>query len=249
MTSQPFFSIITCTYNSGKFVQQALDSVCQQTFQDYEHIIVDGNSTDNTKSLIEQYQKNYPDKVRILYQVPAGIAAAMNAGNQAAQGKMLSFLNSDDAYASNNVLDLVYKAFQQFPDKQWYLGDQDYIDETGKITEHATTPEYSYAWLKRTSYIPHQAAFLSKAVLDQVGGFANYKYGMDYDSWLKIGLQHSPIQTHDTVALFRRHQDSATTKSHRQALIELYQIRQKLPRTVWIQFKDFVNLIAGLLGY
>jgi len=94
----PFFSIITCTKNSAKFLNTCLESVKVQTFRDFEHIIVDGHSTDDSKQILAKYSIN------IISTLPRGIANAMNIGLGRAKGQYIYFLNSDDSFYDSSVL-------------------------------------------------------------------------------------------------------------------------------------------------
>lgn len=75
---KPFFTIITCTYNSAIFVENNIRSVKEQSYTDFEHIFIDGNSTDTTLDKIRKYQNKYPQKVMLYARAPKGISNAFN---------------------------------------------------------------------------------------------------------------------------------------------------------------------------
>lgn len=89
-------SIITINFNNSKGLVQTLDSVAQQTYNNYEHIIIDGASTDGSKSIIEQYKNKNPHVTYWVSEKDEGIYNAMNKGITHAQGQYLLFLNSGD---------------------------------------------------------------------------------------------------------------------------------------------------------
>ena len=101
----PIFSIITVSYNEVASIRQTLDSIVNQTFKDFELIVVDGGSTDGTKEIIAQYNGliswwcSEPDK---------GIYNAMNKGIAHATGKYVNFMNAGDSFFNNDVLQHVY---------------------------------------------------------------------------------------------------------------------------------------------
>ena len=97
-------SIITINFNNCKGLVQTLDSVAQQTYNNYEHIIIDGASTDGSKSIIEQYKNKNPHVTYWVSEKDEGIYNAMNKGITHAQGQYLLFLNSGD-YIEPNILE------------------------------------------------------------------------------------------------------------------------------------------------
>jgi glycosyltransferase involved in cell wall biosynthesis len=97
----PMFSVITPTYNCGAFVEQAIDSVLAQTFEDYEIIVLDDGSTDNTREILQRYSSQ--PKVRYLYQENRGLAAARNAAIRASNGRYLALLDADDLWTPEKL--------------------------------------------------------------------------------------------------------------------------------------------------
>lgn len=105
MSTKPFFSIITPTYNRVSFLEEMIASVAAQTFQNYEHIIVDDGSTDETEQLISGLKENHPQIVYIK-QENKGRSVARNVGIEAAKGEYVCFLDSDDAWLPQHLLNL-----------------------------------------------------------------------------------------------------------------------------------------------
>lgn len=95
--NKPLFSIITCTYNSQKFIKKNLESVKAQIFMDYEQIIIEGQSSDKTVEIVKSFQKNNP-KIKLFSYPAKGISDAFNKGIKHSKGKYLFFLNSDDSF-------------------------------------------------------------------------------------------------------------------------------------------------------
>ena len=96
-------SIITATYNSERTLRNTLDSVLRQDYHGYEHIIIDGGSTDNTLAIIREYEPRFAGHLRWISEPDHGIYDAMNKGIRMAKGEVVGILNSDDFYASNSV--------------------------------------------------------------------------------------------------------------------------------------------------
>ncbi len=98
----PFFSVITCTYNRAGLLPRAIDSLLGQDETDWELIIVDDGSTDNTKSIASQYAEELPG-IKYLCQEHCGLPSARNYGVKSAKGKFITFLDSDDEYKPNHL--------------------------------------------------------------------------------------------------------------------------------------------------
>lgn len=184
LTVTPFFSIITCTKNSAKFLNTCLDSVKAQTFRDFEHIIVDGESTDETLNIVSKYSKNF------LSTPPQGIANAMNMGLAKTKGKYIYFLNSDDSFYDASVLQKVHDYLVANKGFDWVFGN---IHETDGNKTIGYPPRLKIfqgkhpTMLKFYNYIPHQATFVLKSVFDKFGSFdENLKSMMDPEYWLRI---------------------------------------------------------------
>ncbi len=105
MSTSPFFSIITPTYNRASFLPEMIRSVSEQTFQDYEHIIVDDGSTDGTEELITRLMATHP-KIVYIKQQNKGRSAARNVGIDRAKGDYVCFLDSDDEWSSGYLSEL-----------------------------------------------------------------------------------------------------------------------------------------------
>ena len=120
---EPLISVIVVTYNRAHYLKDALDSIFRQTFKDYEVILVDDGSTDNTKEIVEQFKG-----IRYIYQEHGGISKARNTAIKAAKGKWIATLDSDDLWKEVKLQKqvdylethpdcrIVYAAFQNFTD-------------------------------------------------------------------------------------------------------------------------------------
>lgn len=106
-------SIITVTYNSSKTLKDTIESVLKQTYTNYEHIIVDGLSKDNTMEIVKEYEAKYNGKLKYISEKDSGLYDAMNKGIKMATGDIIGILNSDDMYAHENVLQEIVEKFKE----------------------------------------------------------------------------------------------------------------------------------------
>ncbi|WP_299130585.1 glycosyltransferase family 2 protein [uncultured Winogradskyella sp.] len=176
-------SIITINYNDAKGLQTTLESVKNQVWQDFEHVVIDGNSSDGSKTIIESY--NYKDLVWVS-EPDTGIYNAMNKGIAMAQGKYLLFLNSGDYLHNDQVLKNVNTYFDS--DISFLCGTM-YYENNNKRTkrEHPEVLSFSYLVSKTIS---HPSTFIIKSMFTKYGTYnESLKIASDWEFFLKcLGL-------------------------------------------------------------
>lgn len=101
-------SIIISNYNYEKYISEAIDSVLNQTYQNFELIIVDDGSVDNSRTIIEEYQEQYPNQIKALFKTNGGQASAFNAGFAIAKGEIIAFLDADDYWYPDKLETIAY---------------------------------------------------------------------------------------------------------------------------------------------
>ena len=189
------FSIITCTYNSAEYLQKNIDSVKNQTYQNFEHIFIDGFSSDATIEIIKKYQEEFPEKVKLFQFKPKGISDAMNRGAEESAGEYLIHLHSDDNFYANTVLQEVSDFIKIKDDPDWIYGKINVVEQNNESI--GTFPEkkilqlgknyFSNYLLKFFNFIPHQAVFIKKEIFEKFGFFDEVlSSSMDYDLWLRL---------------------------------------------------------------
>jgi glycosyltransferase involved in cell wall biosynthesis len=204
-------SVIIPTFQSGKFLATAIDSVISQTFFDYEIIIVDGGSTDNTLIIA----KSYGEKVTVVFQDGRGVSNARNIGIKASHGYLIAFLDSDDIWLPNKLLvqtqflekedascALIYSDASFFKD-QITLGNsfEEYPPHRGNIARN----------LVRSNFIPNSTILVRKSSLKEVGFFdESLHLCEDIDMWLRISEKFTVDYQNDVLAKIRRHEGSIT---------------------------------------
>lgn len=141
-------SVITCTWNSMATLRQTVDSVLAQKGADFEQIFVDGGSTDGTL----EYLRGLPHAPLILEGVSGGIAKAMNAGAEAAKGKYLCHLHSDDYFLHGEVLQRVSTHFNN-SHADWLFGRILYDRDGALMPEPFVVPDYSFQRLVNGNFI------------------------------------------------------------------------------------------------
>jgi glycosyltransferase involved in cell wall biosynthesis len=190
MTKNPFFSVITCTRNSVGFVSKNVTSVKSQEFKDYEHIFIDGLSTDGTLKFIKKYRLQNPKRVKLFLYPPLGVSTAFNKAIKKSSGEWIIFLNSDDSFYDKNVLKDVHNYLEKNSKIDWLYGKINVLyenDVMGKFPNKRIFETSDSNLLKFVNFIPHQAVFMKKEVFTKFGLFDEKLYSsMDYDLYLRI---------------------------------------------------------------
>lgn len=189
-------SIITVVYNNVDFVEDNLNSIHSQTFRDIEHIVIDGASTDGTS---EYLRGDHGYDINLVSEPDSGIYDAMNKGINLAQGEIIGILNSDDIYASDNVLENIVSLFEETNSKAVY-GDLEYVNPSLEKTVRSwKSGKYMPGIMQKGWMPPHPAFFVSKSVYESHGYFdTSYKISADYELMLrfiekyKISLNYLP---------------------------------------------------------
>jgi glycosyltransferase involved in cell wall biosynthesis len=175
-------SIITVCYNSAASIAHTIASVKNQCYNNIEHIIIDGKSTDNTISVIEKC--NYSGI--LISEKDNGIYDAMNKGLQMATGDIIGILNSDDFYADSNVIEDVVERFSASHSDALY-GDLVYINENNRIIRNWRSGEFHnskfhFGWMP-----PHPTVFIKKEIYSRLGNFnTDLKISADYELMLRF---------------------------------------------------------------
>lgn len=176
-----FFSIITVCYNSEKTIERTLKSVANQKYGNYEYIIVDGKSTDNTNALIQQYKANYPS-CKYVSEPDTGIYNAMNKAIALAAGEYVLILNSDDYYDSEH-LSMLNDTINNNPDFDVYYGDTWFVE--GESIRRYESNHYA---LPRAMTISHMSIAVKRKLILQYPFNEQYKIASDWASTLQISL-------------------------------------------------------------
>lgn len=183
MNNPPFISIITVAYNSAATIGRTLESLREQTNTNFESIVIDGGSSDDTMEIVQ----SFGDVVTTsLSESDEGIYDAMNKGIALAQGKYVAFLNSDDAYFPETVARVIAFAEKQNPDiiygnmqKERLLGNE--------VLTRTEKPNLEI--MPETMGVFHPATFTKKEIFDRMGGYdLRFKLAADYHWFLRAYL-------------------------------------------------------------
>ena len=203
-------SIVTPTFNSEKYLEECIESIRNQKFKDYEHIIVDGGSSDKTLEIIKKYECIYP--MRWISEKDNGMYDAIAKGFKMAKGDILCWINSDDIYMPW-TLSVVAQVFSK-KDINWCSGVPAQINEDGQlyfpVMKPVTYPQYCIkkGWMDgtRLGCIQQESTFWRRELYDAVGGIdSTYKLAGDYALWVKFAKLTKLYSLNTLLAGFRVH--------------------------------------------
>jgi glycosyltransferase involved in cell wall biosynthesis len=177
---KPLFSIITVCYNEEKNIEKTCKSVSSQKYKNFEWVVVDGKSTDNTLSIIKKYKKNIST---LISEKDTGIYNAMNKGIRKSKGEYLLFLNGGDHLKDAETLQRVANFIDRDNRKsEIYYGNLHYEGEGVVDYKHAVLNKRFF--IKKT--ISHQATFIKRRLLLKYGNYnEEYRIISDYEFWIK----------------------------------------------------------------
>lgn len=181
-------SIITVAYNSSKTISDTIQSVLNQTYNDIEYVIVDGNSTDNTLEIVKSFETEFRGRMRWISEPDKGLYDAMNKGIKMATGDIVGIINSDDFYHKNDIIKQVADAFFD-KNVQVVFGDVRFVknEELNKTVRY-----YSSKWFRpslfRFGFMPaHPTFFTYKSNFDSFGYYkTDYKIAADYELLIRF---------------------------------------------------------------
>lgn len=219
--SKPLFSVITVTYNAEQTILPTLQSVSSQTCTDYEHLIVDGASTDNTLSFVKEFGTS---RISVISEPDKGLYDAMNKGITAACGDYLIFLNAGDSFFEPDTLQLLKRQLEaeKFPDIIY--GETALCDKEGNFIgmRRLKTPEkLTWKSFKSGMLVCHQAFIVRREIAQPYD--LTYRFSADFDWCIRCMKQAKNIYN-SRLVIVRYLSEGLTTQNHKASLRERYRI-------------------------
>jgi glycosyltransferase involved in cell wall biosynthesis len=201
-------SVLTPSFNYGRFIGDCLKSVANQTYGDIEHVVVDGGSQDETVALLHAAG----DRVRWVSEPDRGQSHALNKALAMSRGEIIGWVNSDDAYADVRAVESAVRIFDAHPEVGAVYGHSLLIDKANRVLQFMWSPAFAGRLLAHTTCFVQPAVFLRRSVLPEPFVRENLRFVMDRDLWLRL-LPVAHFQRMDVVAAVDRHHEARKVAS------------------------------------
>lgn len=204
----PKISIVTPSYNQGKFIEETIRSVIVQNYPNLEFIIMDGGSTDESVEIIKKYE---PWLTYWVSEKDKGQSDAVYRGFEKATGDIIAWINSDDYYLPNAFKHVAHTYIEEKAD--FIGGGIYYIQENGKIRQRVKgyTQDFN-SLLCFGQYLAQPACFWSREAFFKVGGFdRTLRFSFDYDLFVRLTKQYKQKKLNKYVAVFREHSEAKSS--------------------------------------
>lgn len=215
-----------CTYNRAHYIAQAIDSVLSQTFTDFELLILDDTSTDNTEQILQPYLTD-PRVKYIQNKTNLGITKNRNKALSLSNGKYIAVLDSDDYWTDNNKLALQKEFLDTNPDYTLIGTNMTVVDESNNILKKIKYLSNNFGIKKLLllkNFFCHSSVMYKKQEIIDLGSYdESLPIWEDYDLWLKIGIKYKFANLYQNTTAYRRHNNQSNAEK-----IKIGQDTQKL---------------------
>jgi glycosyltransferase involved in cell wall biosynthesis len=220
VSSPPLVSIVTPTYNMGRFLEETIQSVLSQDYPNIEYIVMDAGSTDETPAILEKYK----DRLEFHSGPDRGTADAINKGFARSHGNVFGYLNADDTYLPG-AISTAMRALASEPETGVVYGDANWVDERGRVLAPYPVQPFDAALLSQECFISQPAAFTRREAFELAGRMdPRLQYAYDYDLWIRIARLYPMRKVDAVLATSRMHKDNKTVGQRRAVLRETLQL-------------------------
>lgn len=214
-----FFSIIIPLYNKEKFIVKTLSQVCEQTYKDFEVLVINDGSKDNSVTKVKEFKD---ERIKIYSKENGGVSSARNYGIEKAKGKYIAFLDADDWWDKNYLLRM-YSVISENSDAEVFCCCNAEVDGKGNIKINPiyrylycneSQLDYQEAYLKTMESPIHTSAVIVKReILAMIKFNENISMGEDILLWLQLSLNSKIIITKEILSFYNRADENSATSS------------------------------------
>jgi glycosyltransferase involved in cell wall biosynthesis len=225
MQELPLVSIVTPSYNQGRFIEETILSVLNQDYPRIEYIVMDGGSTDETLDILRTYES----RLAWSSEKDKGQSDAINKGLRLAKGEILAYLNSDDTYLPGAITRAVRYLTVENPDSAFVYGQGYYTTADGAIIKKYHTEAFNFQHLAENCYICQPATFWKRDVIEKIGLFdEDLHYAMDYEYWIRIAKHYGTLgYMKEYLANARTYPETKTMSKQLEASEEILNLLKK----------------------
>jgi len=206
--SAPWVTVVTPSFNQGRFLRATIDSVLAQDYPNIEYLVIDGGSSDDTLEILS----SYGDRLHWVSEKDEGQSQAINKGFRRARGEILAWLNSDDVYAPGAV-EKAARILNERPEIGLVYGRGEILDESGDVVGPFQEIERFSLWrlLFFLDYILQPATFFRRSLVHELGYLnERLEFAMDWDLWIRLAARADVVFLDEVLARSREHGASKT---------------------------------------
>lgn len=218
-------TVITPTFNQAEFIEETIKSVLEQTHKDIEYLIIDNESNDGTEEIVRKYA-NADSRITYIRESDKGQAEAINKGLNRATGQIVCWLNSDDFFYNNSVLEEVNDIFTKDSNASVITGDAWYSDRDGNLKEEYKSDRKVPDWvISRWYYIVQPSTFWRRndLRLDE-----SYHYAFDWKFFIEMFKHTKVVFTNKAYSVYRMYEDNKTGQDNAKRKAEIYRLQKDI---------------------
>jgi len=225
----PRISIVTPSFNQAAYLEETIQSVLNQGYQNLEYVVIDGGSSDGSAEIIKHYQKDLHFWVS---EKDSGHGHGLNKGFARTSGEIMAWLNSDDKYTAWSF-QVVSEIFTLFPHVDWIVGFNSWWTDKGAMTHAARCPKNIFDFLLGNyAWIQQESVFWRRSLWDKAGGFINedYRLMIDGELWTRFFLYADLYSVDCILGGYRVHSDTRASANYEACLQEMHRAVSRLMR-------------------
>lgn len=204
MMEVPLVSVLTPSFNQGRFLRDCIGSVLKQSYARVEHVICDGGSTDQTLDILH----GAPETVRWIREPDRGQSHAINKALALSRGDIIGWLNSDDAYFDPCSIEKAVALFARDPEIDVVYGHSALVGADGSLLHFMWVPPFSYRLYRYANFIIQPAAFIRRSALGETLVDEDLDFAIDRELWLRLGSRGHRFARLDRVVAIDRHHET-----------------------------------------
>ncbi|BDQ04193.1 MAG: hypothetical protein KatS3mg037_2768 [Ignavibacterium sp.] len=236
-------SVVTPSFNQGRFIEQTILSVLEQDYSNFEHIIMDGGSEDNTIDILKKYKH-----LKWISEKDSGQTSAINKGVALATGEICTWLNSDD-YFEKNIFSLIVEFFEQNPSCDLLYGDITYVDQENNLLFRIKGDEINFnSLLHNPDLIRQPSFFWRRDKFFEFGGLdESLNLVMDLDLFLKFFKYGNTFYINRNLSFYRTYPSTKTLSKRKDQAVEIYRVMRRYSERIsldmyWFVIKRYLGL-------
>lgn len=223
----PKISVVMSVYNGEKYLREAVESVLNQSFKDFEFIIINDGSSDKSLEILKEFQQK-DERIKLVSRENKGLIYSLNEGVKMAQGEYIARMDVDDVSVPNRL----EKQLKYAQDNDlamcgtWAEG----IDSLGNKVKNMDYPPTNISYIRKDIFLHnpfiHPSVMFRKDIFEKVGGYKDfYKYIEDYELWTRIVFKYKTGNIPEVLLKYRLHEDQITRKKRLTMLLKGIMIR------------------------